>query len=101
MLILSINSGEMRVEYCPTGDMLADIFTKPRRRMQDAIMNIDPQDGPASMQNTAVAKPRSVLTDETEKNLDGHKTWSQVNERKVSGKAQAKRVQGDKKKKRK
>ena len=24
-----IKEGEMRVEYCPTGDMVADYFTKP------------------------------------------------------------------------
>ena len=37
---------ELRVEYCPTGDMVADFFTKPLqgalfRRLRDIILNID------------------------------------------------------------
>ena len=40
-----IKQGELRVEYCPTGDMVADYFTKPLqgslfRRMHDTIMNV-------------------------------------------------------------
>lgn len=27
-----VKKGELRVEYCPTGEMLADIFTKPLQR---------------------------------------------------------------------
>jgi len=38
---------EMRIEYCPTLDMLADFFTKPLQgnlfyKLRDQIMNIDP-----------------------------------------------------------
>ena len=48
-----IKQGELRVEYCPTGDMVADYFTKPLqgslfRRMRDTIMSAS--GGPASMQ---------------------------------------------------
>ena len=42
-----IASREVKVEYCPTGEMIADFFTKPLqgtqfRRFRDFIMNIDP-----------------------------------------------------------
>jgi hypothetical protein len=43
-----IANNEMSVEYCPTGNMVADFFTKPLqgtpfRKFRDDIMNIDPQ----------------------------------------------------------
>jgi hypothetical protein len=39
---------EIKVEYCPTGNMLADFFTKPLqgtpfRKFRDDIMNVDPR----------------------------------------------------------
>jgi Reverse transcriptase (RNA-dependent DNA polymerase) len=42
-----IASKEVRVEYCPTGEMIADFFTKPLqgtlfRKFRDFIMNSDP-----------------------------------------------------------
>ena len=42
-----IASKEVKVEYCPTGEMIADYFTKPLqgtlfRKFRDFIMNIDP-----------------------------------------------------------
>lgn len=41
-----IENKEMRVEYCPTEDMLADIFTKPLqgslfRKLRDRLLNVD------------------------------------------------------------
>jgi hypothetical protein len=41
-----IASKEVKVEYCPTGDMVADYFTKPLQgtlfcKFRDFIMNID------------------------------------------------------------
>ena len=41
-----ISNNKVRVEYCPTGDMVADYFTKPLqgslfRKMRNAIMNIE------------------------------------------------------------
>jgi hypothetical protein len=42
-----VASKELKVEYCPTGEMVADYFTKPLqgqlfRRLRDIILNIDP-----------------------------------------------------------
>ena len=59
-----IANDEVRVEYCPTGDMVADYFTKPLqgslfRKMRNAIMNIE--GGSDSMQPR---NHRSVLKDE-------------------------------------
>ena len=47
-----IANKEVKVKYCPTGDMVADYFTKPLqgtpfRKFRDDIMNIDPQLVPA------------------------------------------------------
>ena len=41
-----ISNKELRVDYCPTGDMVADFFTKLLqgslfRRLRDIILNID------------------------------------------------------------
>ena len=43
-----IANNEMSVKYCPTGEMIADFFTKPLqgtpfRKFRDDIMNADPQ----------------------------------------------------------
>lgn len=40
-----INKGELKVEYCPTGDMTADFFTKPLqgaafKKFRDTILNV-------------------------------------------------------------
>jgi hypothetical protein len=42
-----IAANEVSVEYCPTGEMIADYFTKPLqgtlfRKFRDQIMNVDP-----------------------------------------------------------
>jgi hypothetical protein len=42
-----VDSKEISIKHCPTGEMMADYFTKPLqgalfRRMRDRIMNIDP-----------------------------------------------------------
>jgi hypothetical protein len=76
-----IAANEVSVEYCPTGDMLADFFTKPLqgslfKRFRDQIMNADPATD--SLQNH-----RSVL-----ENVDTgtDEEWTVVRKRK-SGKA--------------
>jgi hypothetical protein len=42
-----IEKGEVKVEYCPTEDMLADIFTKPLQgsafhKFRNAVLNMQP-----------------------------------------------------------
>ena len=43
-----IASGEVKIEHCPTQEMMADFFTKPLQgglfiKMRDGIMNLNPQ----------------------------------------------------------
>ena len=66
---------ELWVEYCPTGNMVADFFTKPLQgalfgRLRDIILNID--SGPSTI--TQSRDHRSVLNEFT----DGGQTWAQV-----------------------
>jgi hypothetical protein len=61
-----IKKGEMRVEYCPTGDMIADFFTKALqgsifRKMRAYIMGMDP-----GIHIGTPVGPRSVLKPESE-----------------------------------
>jgi hypothetical protein len=79
-----IQSGELRMEYCPTGDMVADFFTKPLqgalfRRLRDLVMNIKAEDGPASMEPKRQSH-RSVLSGTQDSVLptDEGQTWVQV-----------------------
>ena len=62
-----IASKEVKVEYCPTGDMVADYFTKPLqgtlfKKFRDFIMNFDssPNLEAAKLSNTMTNR-RSVL----------------------------------------
>jgi hypothetical protein len=57
-----IAAGDMKIEYCPTGNMIADFFTKPLQGLafqtfRDFIMNVDQ---PCETQSD----PRSVLGNE-------------------------------------
>ena len=74
-----IRKGELRVEYCPTGNMVADFFTKPLqgalfRRLRDAVLNIPAEDGPASLQQQ---DHRSVL-EKVPVPVEGQTSWAQV-----------------------
>jgi hypothetical protein len=84
-----IANGEVKVEYCPTGDMLADFFTKPLqgstfRKFRNEIMNItgDPS-------NTTIQDHRSVLdkvstastTNTTKNNTTGNIPRASVDDR--------------------
>ena len=44
-----VNKGEIKIEFCPTGNMVADVFTKPLqgaafRKFRNAILNIPGED---------------------------------------------------------
>jgi hypothetical protein len=59
-----VASGDLRIEHCPTEEMVADYFTKPLQgalfyRLRDHIMNIDP----SSPYHSSRSSPRSVLMD--------------------------------------
>ena len=56
-----VDNGEVSIQYCPTGDMVADFFTKPLqgtlfRKFRDIIMNANPP-------TVSCADCRSVLED--------------------------------------
>jgi hypothetical protein len=55
-----VESKEVDIQYCPTGKMVADFFTKPLqgiafRKFRDFIMNVDPS------LSTSLEDQRSVL----------------------------------------
>jgi KUP system potassium uptake protein len=65
-----VKNGELRIEYCPTDEMLADFFTKPLQgslfhRLRAQIMNLG--------ENT---QPLAILTDSQE--CVGMQSWSNV-----------------------
>ncbi len=85
-----IHKKEVRVEYCPTGEMVADFFTKPLqgaqfRLLRDYILNIPHKDGPASIQSQ---DHRSVLNEieqdpvtsgsTVRKNESAGKSWAAI-----------------------
>ena len=64
-----VDSKEIRIEYCPTGDMIADYFTKLLQgkqfyKLRDQIMNLDPS-------SKYHSDHRSVLRCDEEKGTDG------------------------------
>jgi hypothetical protein len=67
-----VASGDLRIEHCPTEEMVADYFTKPLQgalfyRLRDHIMNIDPSSpyhSSRSSQRSVLVDPDSVLNPE-------------------------------------
>ena len=56
-----ISRGELRVLYCPTGEMVADFFTKPLQGalfwcMRNAILNIPDEDDPGLLRASPSTK---------------------------------------------
>lgn len=69
------------MEHRPTKEMVSDINTKPLqgalfRKFRDAILNVLPEDGSASVLNTEIH--RSVLRVEDKKKAGEGQAWSQV-----------------------
>ena len=61
-----IHAGDLRVEYCPTDDMIADFFTKPLQggkfvRFRDQILNVQ-----SEPDITTISAQRSVLGNEAQ-----------------------------------
>jgi hypothetical protein len=96
-----ISKGEVTVQYCPTGDMLADFFTKPLqgtpfRKFRDEIMNVDPatlqalahrsvleRGDQANDTNVAVTDGVTHMTDSTNyDDSDSEGTWTLVQAKK-------------------
>jgi hypothetical protein len=80
-----IANKELTVEYCPTGNMLADFFTKPLqgtpfRKFRDEIMNVDPQTVPAMDRRSVLelepdvqhSDVSNVAHDRSESTLEGN-----------------------------
>ena len=65
-----VASNEIRIEYCPTEDMIADFFTKPLQgkqfyKLRDCVMNVDPSSKYHS-DHRSVLKPEVVEKSDTE-----------------------------------
>jgi hypothetical protein len=78
-----VASKEVSIEYCPTGDMIADFFTKPLqgsqfKKFRDQIMNIQ-EDAPAT---TSARDHRSVL-DQSDSNVHTTDGWTMVHSKKL------------------
>ena len=65
-----VASNEIRIDYCPTEDMIADFFTKPLQgkqfyKLRDCVMNVDPSSKYHS-DHRSVLKPEVVEKSDTE-----------------------------------
>ena len=79
-----IDGKEVSVTYCPTGEMVADLFTKPLhgslfKKFRDQIMNVDP-----AISN--LQDHRSVL-EKVDANVHSTDGWTTVHRRRRSRKA--------------
>ena len=69
-----VASKEIRIEFSPTEDMIADFFTKPLQgkqfyKLRDQVMNIDPSNKYHS-NHRSVLKTENVRTPDTEPTND-------------------------------
>jgi len=69
-----VESKEVCIEYYPTGEMLADFFTKPLQgkqfyKLQDQVMNIDP-DSKYHSDNRSVLSEKCEVTDDVANAMD-------------------------------
>jgi hypothetical protein len=83
-----IAAGEMSVQYCPTGDMTADYFTKPLQgalfqKFRDQIMNINPIATGSQDCRSVLRKPDTRDPWEPQQADDGRGTegWNVVHKR--------------------
>ena len=71
-----VGAGELRIEYCPTSEMVGDFFTKPLqgtpfRKLRDFIMNIDPSSPHYSGHRSVLETKRAVTRDSNGNEQDG------------------------------
>jgi hypothetical protein len=71
-----IDNGEVRVEYCPTEEMLADIFTKPLqgalfRKFRDRLLNVQGDIRSSTSQECVGAQYFQHESIESKINMDG------------------------------
>ena len=69
-----VESKEVCIEYCPTGEMLADFFIKPLQgkqffKLQDQVMNIDP-DSKYHSDHRSVLSEKYEITDDVANAMD-------------------------------
>ena len=69
-----VESKEVCIEYCPTGKMLADFFTKPLQgkqfyKLRDQVMNIDP-DSKYHSDHRSVLSGKCEVTDDMANAMD-------------------------------
>jgi len=78
-----VAGGELRIEHCPTGDMVADYFTKPLQgapfyKLRDLIMNIDPSSPYHSSQRSVLKHEHVALVANPTVNVSERKTYRDV-----------------------
>jgi hypothetical protein len=91
-----IAAKEVAVEYCPTGDMLADFFTKPLqgilfKKFRDQIMNVDPatdswQDRRSVLRSVNETVQYSHVGNSSGADSDADAEWTVVKKRVKRGK---------------
>ena len=74
-----IAANEVSVEYCPTGDMVADFFTKPLhgslfKKLRDQVMNVDPEADSLQDRRSVLENRGDVHTTDGEWTVV-HKQW--------------------------
>jgi hypothetical protein len=92
-----VEAGEVSIQYCPTGDMIADFFTKPLqgslfKKLRDQIMNVNPasydgsQDCRSVLEISDVRDPADNQPDQRTDCDDDKDGWTEVHRKKEHGK---------------
>ena len=99
-----VDSGELKIEYCPTTSMVGDFFTKPLqgkmfRKFYDAVMgndtklfNENPDEAETKTENENPVDPRSVLNDITNENTGEPISEPEIEDKGRAGKQTDKRT---------
>jgi hypothetical protein len=73
-IVDQVKAGDLRIEHCPTKDMIGDFFTKPLQgvqfyKLRDDIMNVDPRSAYHSA-HRSVLSPKSCHSDDGTRDND-------------------------------